>query len=1021
MKQEKAFGVRSYVSVLAVAFALVAGGALADITDVRTWTDASGDHRWNNAKNWDPQKVANTRNVFPAGRDWEVIIEGTDKYYFSFELSEGSGTVTLKGEASACLLPGTGAFIQIPAGRELNVDGPELRTSIADVNTTGFINGTLRVTSGYLNTGGNSAKTFGGNANVVVDGGFFGHETRSGTLTFTNNATLTVNGGFVKIYRGIFHSPDPPRASIVRVLMTGGTYWNSEDEYAYITSFGSGAHFVNNGGTVIWSQAVNKTRTYLSSEPNNLDNKLFGEGEAFAELLPAFGSSLILLTASTSSYGALYFAVDGDYDVGGTIYATNNTAAAAGNVYFGSKNVALRGGATIYANAYKVNSYSVSNNDLDIARLNLGTGGFRREGSDGNWQTVNFLDGIEFGAWGGDVPRAEVSAYTSRLKLYLNGPVVYDTQDCFEPATTRTINMDRLYLDGVTELKATGGGTAALYPAEKWAEEFRTLEVADNTTLAFSTNTLAGLKAMNLKLGANATLKINMKNGDYVDASATAEFGEGAKIVVTDVPASLAEGKLYPVYFAPAGSVPDLSKIEYAGGDWPTGWGLAKTGNAVYLTDGKVKAYEESRVMNSTKMWSGAGADNIFTTPENWVSNDVAGTSYGANLAEFKGCFNTDISIAEALTIRYFHFYPSSGPFMFSGSGITLRYPEDKTSLDGSVGSQSVLNQGQFPVVIANAIQHRTSAQYPLQWFVFKAYGEGSISLTGGSSQSHPICFGGDIRFGGAWNADCLRSLPRYMSGAALKTAVRRSRLTVMPGATLTVTGQYGDFNEYGEGALAVARNATATIGGTQLLLASNNTHYVDGALTVTCPLVPQGRQTFRGDGTLTLAGGVAGAPGGVRVEGNMTLVPSNWVNGVELSVKGDVTIAPTGDWTLGGDATLDLAHHSKLTLATGGHKVTLAKPIASESGTLAVTGGGTLALTAGTELCKVTCAGGATLAIAANSEVVGQFVDVLVVREDDDSIAFDAGYKVEKRIDAETRYTVYSVRRKLGAMFILR
>ena len=61
------------------------------------------------------------------------------------------------------------------------------------------------------------------------------------------------------------------------------------------------------------------------------------------------------------------------------------------------------------------------------------------------------------------------------------------------------------------------------------------------------------------------------------------------------------------------------------------------------------------------------------------------------------------------------------------------------------------------------------------------------------------------------------------------------------------------------------------------------------------------------GDGTLTLAGGVSSAAGGVRVEGNLTLVPSDWTNDVVLSVKDNVTIAPAGDWTFGGDATLDL------------------------------------------------------------------------------------------------------------------
>jgi hypothetical protein len=350
---------------------------------------------------------------------------------------------------------------------------------------------------------------------------------------------------------------------------------------------------------------------------------------------------------------------------------------------------------------------------------------------------------------------------------------------------------------------------------------------------------------------------------------------------------------------------------------------------------------------------------------------------------------------------------------MFSGSDLTITYPYQKASLADSVGSQSILSNSKFPIVIANSVKHKVTTSDPSPWAVFKSYDEGSLSLTGGYGNTRPICFGGDIRIGGTWETECLR--------VVTKTAVRRSRLTVMPGATLTVTGQDGDFNEYGRGALAIATNAVATIGGTEWLLTSNNTHYVDGALTVNCPLVPQVRQTFRGDGTLTLAGGVSSASGGVRVEGNLTLVPVNWLNDVALSVKDDVTIAPTGDWTLGGDATLDLVYNSKLTLATGGHKVTLAKPVVSKSGTLAVTGGGTVALAAGTELGKVTCADGARLAIAANSEVVGSYVDVLTVREDNDSIAFDAGYKVEKRIDEDTGYTVYSVRRKLGAMFILR
>jgi hypothetical protein len=87
----------------------------------------------------------------------------------------------------------------------------------------------------------------------------------------------------------------------------------------------------------------------------------------------------------------------------------------------------------------------------------------------------------------------------------------------------------------------------------------------------------------------------------------------------------------------------------------------------------------------------------------------------------------------------------------------------------------------------------------------------------------------------------------------------------------------------------------------------------------------------------------------------------------------------------------------------------------------MALTGAGVLKLAAGTVFHKVTCAGGATLGIAANSEDAGRYVDVLAVRDDDDSIAFGSEFKVKKRLDEATGRTVYSARRKLGLVLTYR
>ena len=89
---------RGFALLSAAALALLAGSALADEIKTRTWTGNGADNLWTNPDNWEPSEVsgASYNNVFPAGRDWEVVIE-TAPYYHSLQLPEGSGTVTFKG------------------------------------------------------------------------------------------------------------------------------------------------------------------------------------------------------------------------------------------------------------------------------------------------------------------------------------------------------------------------------------------------------------------------------------------------------------------------------------------------------------------------------------------------------------------------------------------------------------------------------------------------------------------------------------------------------------------------------------------------------------------------------------------------------------------------------------------------------------------------------------------------------------------------------------------------------------
>ena len=345
------------VAMLSAVSVSLASVAFASMEDVRTWTDASGDHRWNNANNWNPQGVDSPRNIFPGGRNWEVIVDGSDNSYCSLELAEGTGTVTLKGANSVKLKSDTNAFIKIAEGRELNVDGIEFQLCKDSCSDNAFINGTLRLSSGSIETFGTDKdyQVIGGDAKVIVEGGKFGKLNSDSSLCFSNNATITILGGQVRAARYTFCSPDPPRESITRVRLLGGTFWNDHN-YAYTLKFGEGAHFAFLGGRLLWGRGDDNQYNVLSSKDDD-----YSSGGSFADLLPQFDAELVIPTSSTNPDGAMkfYYSNNRVYDFGGTIYATNNTDVAAGNIYFEGNDggiLSIRGGATIYANAFKFNS-----------------------------------------------------------------------------------------------------------------------------------------------------------------------------------------------------------------------------------------------------------------------------------------------------------------------------------------------------------------------------------------------------------------------------------------------------------------------------------------------------------------------------------------------------------------------------------------------------------------------------------------------------------------------------------------
>ena len=995
---------RGFALLSAVAFAILADGAYAG--DVITWTDASGDHLWNTAANWDLNRVPDINGSdaihIPSG-DWRIIRSGGTQKYGQFYIDDGTGTVTLDGAGSATTVqPLETADLKIGEGRQLAVTNRAMLQLRYDIP---FTNGVLKVQSGgeaLFNTPNAAVCTIGGTARVFVEGGSFCNN--STQLYITNKAEVVVSGGLIRVQRYRVCGPDSPgeQGPLFRIL--GGTVWNSTS-YAYTSRIYPGGRFENRGGTVLWGTGTDFLYEKLSSAADDFASGSYG----FASFLPQKGGLLNLTSKDDCTWsgqsdnaGALYFALDGDYSFGGDIFATNTAAAAAdtspGFVCFDTyRTVGLTGGGRIYANGFMQRQADTVN--IDISAVYLGGGGIQQ----GSNCKMFFQNDLVIGAWG------DWSALRGQYsRITFAGDIVFDTLDCFDKTTPHTISLQAGFLD-VTSLKAVGGGSVALSPSNyetPWPALLHSLVVDDNTSLLI-TNSTETIKTGSLSLGAGSTLTFDLLSEKrYIDVLGHLAVGSGARIIVK-APASLTAGKIYPVLFAPADfEIPDgLVQFE---GSIPSGWTLVKRSNLLYLSDGEVSYTTPSSEFNW--YWTGA-ADGDVGNVDNWTTNaspfSATGNQY--KFAFFEGTKNMDVDISNLGHVYGISIDDDAGPFVFSGGQITVYTPLTGHREGGSSTRGGITSNSDFPCVFKNDLKHNRDV------YLAESFKSGSISLMGNKATSSGMSdfyFCGDVRLGGVWDV----SYFNVITNSAAPAAKRPHTLSLLSGASLSASDQDAqDFDRKQQFLLAPA--STLTISGTTCRFLEANTHSIDGTLTVNGTLDAQAKQTFLGGGTNKFQS----ATGELDFKGNMTIVPGSLVGNVTVSLKGEPTIAPEADWTYGGDASIDLDDHSTLTLATGGHKLTLAKPIASQ-GALAVTGNGTVEIAAeGMTLDKVTMADGATFAVAEDLISSGAYVDVLAVHEDDDSVAFSPAIrKLRKRV-GENGYTVYSVKGKKGMMLIFR
>jgi len=241
----------------------------------------------------------------------------------------------------------------------------------------------------------------------------------------------------------------------------------------------------------------------------------------------------------------------------------------------------------------------------------------------------------------------------------------------------------------------------------------------------------------------------------------------------------------------------------------------------------------------------------------------------------------------------------------------------------------------------------------------------------------------------------------------------------------------------------------------------TENTHFIDGMVTSACPVQATARQTFIGDGVLSLAmvQSDSEGPGDLKFAEDITVRPAGWKtvragadNPMTMVARGNATIGAWGDWTYGAetgfesstspaDRALRVVGGAKTCVSfdTEGNTVTLTDPLVVEKwSTVVKKGEGTLALKSsenvlsdseiellGGELKidgrqsfgKLTFGGG-TIAIGPGFET-DSYEEIFTAKEIVGEVALSGRYNVKKLSDGNG-VRVFA-RREYGTAVILR
>jgi hypothetical protein len=869
-----------------------------------------------------------------SGKSMEILVNG--------EYTVGTWYVTKASKSAPLTFKGTGKIVHggyapspyIYSNHPFTLDG--VTFDIGHFESLWYSPVTLKNGGTFITT--YQVYLWNNSANLTVDGGCF----QGGHLRWAGNVSITIDNGSVSCSN--FDMRDYKDNNGVKKYYSlnlsvneGGSFTSSGDFNLY-----RGSSLAMNGGALTTQKAFNV-------EPEASLNLLSGaitNSAALSDKRFITENKGVSMCIKDKTEKAVFFDDVADGDV-----LVFNAPFSVPNGYFSTTNsLTLASTHPFQVERFYHLSESTSKAcfTLKLDQLVVGKGCIMDTG-DGDARTFK-IEGPT--VWR---PTEEsMNPKTSRTVYpQLDGELVVDTRDWNNPELCRKLAVRNLGSDnGNGALVIRGGGEFSMTHLYSFFP-FRYVTVENGSTLElqpYGGNTEYGpLNAMKITLGANATLKIP---GGTNCVSATKWIIDPTARIVVDIPADTPAGGL-AVLRDYSGTLADCSSQVVLTGDGAEGWtthfaeGTLSVVKSVGEVDGKYE-YE----------WTGGAGTGSWKVDGNWSGGKTPPKEKTTQCVFGSADSITEINFDQSgwyLGQMYFR-NSAIKPFTITSAGERTFFLNGLYTPSASIYSESAVPQ-------YVKIKFRKTGAGSAFSFVATS---GPIMIDAPATDYSQNCIlsaCGDVRV--------VRNLkwPQLSLSHLIVESTPGTRLTVLPGATITVTNQITAFGG-GNTAFNIQKGGRIEFlegeEGFYRWAAKGGKHVIDGTMSVAIPCQGGKDQVYGGEGTLSLSAVEPySAASAIILQDMITLeLASNWVTVSQdadfpLTLKVSSFSSPTlkvdSDWKYGPAAdsgtqtdtmsrALNIGRSAVFTVDAGGHEVEFADPVAGE-GTLSITNG-TLKLT---------------------------------------------------------------------------